>query len=199
VYVVGDMRVSLEASREMLGGEHGSTQEQYRHPNLVIGKRRICVNPTSTFGSYSRLIAGLDLAIGNYNALPLEFDFARGPTTGCDANITAATTSGAGGSSGFPSGGNPYSIIYIGTGILSYSADAIEALITHELGHAIGLMHSDCVDGSSCGGAPQTCGIPIPGTSTGTPPDGSIMNTCLPATTNGEFSYSDITALNYIY
>lgn len=201
VYVVGDMRVSLEASREMLGGENSSTQEQYHTSNLVsLNKRKICINPSATFNSSPQLSMGLILAIENYNVLPLVFDFARGPATGCDANISITTTSGAGGSSGFPSGGEPYGIIVIGVDTPIYGSDFVEAIITHEIGHAIGLLHSDCLDNASCGGGgfPGACGIHIPGTPTGTPP-GSIMNRCIPTTTSGEFVSSDITALNYLY
>ena len=46
---------------------------------------------------------------------------------------------GAGGSSGFPSGGCPYGTINIGTGLNSYSVDVVEHVITH----ALGLRHSD--------------------------------------------------------
>ena len=80
------------------------------------------------------------------------FDFARGPTTGCSANIAAKTMSGTGGSAGFPSGGNPYGTINIGTGLQSYSNDVNEHVITHELGHTIGFRHSDYYNRSiSCG------------------------------------------------
>ncbi|HYO68468.1 MAG TPA: M57 family metalloprotease [Archangium sp.] len=50
-----------------------------------------CVNPTSSCNSYSRLSAGLDTAIAHSNDLGLRITFARGPTTGCTANITATT------------------------------------------------------------------------------------------------------------
>ena len=91
VYVGRDAHVTLEASREMLETGDASA-EQYRTTNLVSGKTKICINPTSSFNSYSRLSAGLDAAIANYNALPLVFDMARGPTTGCSANIARSQT-----------------------------------------------------------------------------------------------------------
>ncbi|MBN9686224.1 MULTISPECIES: zinc-dependent metalloprotease [unclassified Corallococcus] len=207
VYVGRDAHVSLEASREMLQPATQETQEQYRTTNLVSStKTKICINPTSTFNSYSRLSQGLDLAIQNYNQRGLSFTMARGPTTGCSANITATVMSGAGGSAGFPSGGNPYGTINIGTGLQSYSVDVNEHVITHELGHCIGFRHSDYYNRAiSCGGSASNEGtagvgaILISGTPSTATVGGSIMNSCFRSTESGEFTSSDITALNALY
>ncbi|GMU09959.1 zinc-dependent metalloprotease [Corallococcus caeni] len=206
VYVGRDAHVSLAASREMLqtGKE---TQEQYRTTNLVSSSvTKICVNPTSTFNSYTRLSQGLDLAIQNYNQRGLSFTMARGPTTGCSANITATVTSGAGGSAGFPSGGLPYGTINIGTSLNTYSVDVNEHVITHELGHTIGFRHSDYYNRSiSCGGSATNEGtagvgaILISGTPSTATVGGSIMNSCFRSTESGEFTSTDITALNALY
>ncbi|MCY1041861.1 zinc-dependent metalloprotease [Corallococcus sp. bb12-1] len=206
VYVGRDALVTLEASREMLQPGKESL-EQYRTTNLVASTvTKICINPTSGFNSYSRLSAGLDAAIQNYNQLGLSFTMARGPTTGCSANITATTMSGAGGSAGFPTGGRPYGTINIGTGLQSYSADVNEHVITHELGHAVGFRHSDYYNRAiSCGGAASNEGtagvgaILIPGTSSTATVGGSIMNSCFRSTETGEWTASDKTALNYLY
>ena len=205
VYVGRDAHVTLEASREMIASPVEG-QEQYRTTNLVsLSHRKICVNPTSAFNSYSRLSNGLNAAIANFNAQPIVFDFARGPTTGCTANISARTMSGVGGSAGFPSGGNPYGIINIGTGLQSYSAGVNEHVITHELGHTIGFRHSDYYNRAiSCGsgGNEGTAGvgaIHIPGTPTTATVGGSLMNSCFRSSETGNFSSSDVTALNYLY
>jgi hypothetical protein len=204
IYVGRDARVTLEASQEMLETD-GATQEQYRTTNLVNAGTRICVNPTSTFNSYTRLSQGLDAAIANYNALGLSITFQRGGT-GCTASITAQTMSGTGGSAGFPSGGRPYGTINIGTGLNSYSVDVNEHVITHELGHCIGFRHTDYYNRSiSCGGAatnegPSTVGaILISGTPSTATVGGSIMNSCFRSTETGEWTSTDITALNYLY
>ncbi|NBD13101.1 zinc-dependent metalloprotease [Corallococcus silvisoli] len=206
VYVGRDAQVSLEASREMLQPGKESA-EQYRTTNLVsTSVKKICINPTSTFNTYTRLSQGLDLAIGNYNSLGLTFTMARGPTTGCNANITATITSGAGGSSGFPSGGLPYGTINIGTGLQSYSVDVNEHVITHEIGHTIGFRHSDYYNRAiSCGGSASNEGtagvgaILISGTPSTATVGGSIMNSCFRSTETGEWTSSDITALTTIY
>jgi len=205
VYVGRDAHVTLQASREMLLTPAGP--EQYRTRNLVSSSRtKICINPTATFNSYSRLSQGLDLAIENFNALSLTFDFARGPNQpGCHANITARTVSGVGGSAGFPYGGRPYGTINIGTGLQGYSVDVNEHVITHELGHCIGLRHSDYYNRSiSCGsggneGSAGVGAIHIPGTPTTATVGGSIMNACFRSSETGEFSSSDIIALETLY
>ncbi|NMO22492.1 protease B [Pyxidicoccus fallax] len=205
IYVGRDAHVTLAASRELLQAP-GKGAEQYRTTNLVgTGVTKICVNPTADFNSYSLLSQGLDLAIANYNERGLRITFARGPTTGCTANITAQTMTGTGGSAGFPSGGLPYGIINIGTGLQSYSADVNEHVITHELGHAIGFRHTDYYNRSiSCGsggdeGQAGVGAIHIPGTPETATVGGSIMNSCFRATETGEWTSSDITALNYLY
>ncbi|HEX2569513.1 MAG TPA: M57 family metalloprotease [Polyangia bacterium] len=204
VYVQKDAHVTLQASREML--ETTGTAEQYRTTNLVgSGVATICVNPTSQFNSYSNLSQGLDLALQNYNALNLRIKFVRGPATGCDANITAKTAGGTGGSSGFPSGGLPYNTINIGTGLRNYSLDVNEHVITHEIGHTIGFRHTDYYNRSiSCGtggneGDGGVGAILIPGTPSTATVGGSIMNACFRSTETGEWSNSDVTALNALY
>ena len=205
VYVGNDAHVTLEASREMLQRPEGSA-EQYMTSNLVgTSVTKICINPSSAFNSYSRLSQGLDLAIQNYNQLGLRFTMVRG-SSGCSATINAVPSSGAGGSAGFPSGGKPYGTINIGTGLQSYSVDVNEHVITHEIGHALGFRHTDYYNRSiSCGGAASnegTAGVGanlIPGTSGTAVVGGSIMNACFRSTETGEWTSSDITAINYMY
>ncbi|AKJ02036.1 dual-action HEIGH metallo-peptidase [Archangium gephyra] len=205
VYVGNDAHVSLQASREMLQPVKGA--EQYRTTNLVgSGVTKICVVPTSQFNGYSTLSAGLDLAIENYNSQNLQFTLVRGSAADCSASISARTTSGTGGSAGFPSGGKPYGTINIGVGLQNYSVDVSEHVITHELGHCIGFRHSDYYDRSiSCGGSASNEGasnvgaILIPGTPSDARVGGSIMNSCFRASETGEWSSSDKTALSYLY
>src|SRR3954468_11343775 len=90
VYTGLDAEVSLVASREMLISD-ATTQEQYRTTNLVgTNITNICVNG-SAFNTDAKFNNALNMAIANYNALPLRWHMTRtnGSTTGCSATITA--------------------------------------------------------------------------------------------------------------
>src|SRR5262245_48150034 len=120
VYVGGDAAVSLEASREMLGVDEATTEEQYRtnnrvsrNVNTICIDRRACANHSTKFAN------ALAAAIANYTNRNLTFNMVSRTTnfTGCDARITCRLAPGVtGGSSGFPSGGHPFGTINIGTG-----------------------------------------------------------------------------------
>ncbi|WPB74615.1 M57 family metalloprotease [Archangium violaceum] len=203
VYVGRDAEVSLAASREMLG-TGDSSLEQYRTNNLIsTSLTKICINGSTFTGAFS---TALDLAIQNYDELPLTFAMARTPSTDCSIMINAVIQPGVvGGSAGFPSGGLPYHTINIGGGLASYSVDVIEHVITHEIGHTIGFRHSDYYNRSiSCGtggdeGDAGIGAIHIPGTPTTATVGGSLMNSCFRSSETGEFTASDISALETLY
>ncbi|WP_279636134.1 M57 family metalloprotease [Corallococcus terminator] len=203
VYVGRDAEVTLAASREML--EAGdTTREQYRTTNLVsTSLTKICVNGSTFTGAFS---TALDLAIQNYDELPLTFAMARTPSTGCSFTINAVIDPNMnGGVAGFPSNGNPFGQITIGGQLSQYGVDVIEHVITHELGHTVGFRHSDYYNrGISCGsggneGDAGIGAIHIPGTPTTATVGASIMNSCFRSVETGEFTSSDITALNDLY
>jgi len=203
VYVGGDAEVSLQASREMIAGS-GSEKEQYRTTNLVRPSlTKICVNGSTFTGVFS---TALDLAIQNYDQLPLTFAMARTPSAGCSFTINGVIQPGlVGGSSGFPSGGLPFGTINIGDGLSSFSVDTIEHVITHEIGHTIGLRHTDYFNRSiSCGsggdeGDAGIGAILVPGTPSGATVGGSIMNSCFRTAETGEFTANDLTTLSALY
>lgn len=216
VFVGGDAEVSLEASREMIGvatrgGERWEPEDdefrQYRTNNTVSASvDTICVNGSAFTGTLS---TALNNAIARYTDLNLRFNMVRtnGPGgAGCDATITANVVGGGGGSAGFPSGGLPYGQINIGNSVASYGVNVATHVITHELGHCIGFRHSDYYNRSiSCGGAAQNEGsggvgaVHIPGTPNNAVFNGSVMNSCFNNGSTGQWTNSDLTALNTLY
>lgn len=194
--------------------------EQYRTTNLVNATLYPEITMYAQQGTcqtcYSAgMIAGLDEAIRRYNAENLSIRFRR-VTSATGANITMVRLSksqerqGVLGSAGFPTAaGAPYNQIKM-SGVLesSYglSTAGIATIIAHEMGHCIGMRHTDYYNRAiSCGGAVSNEGdggvgaILIPGTpSTATASAKSWMLAC---TDGGDrpFNADDKTALNYLY
>jgi hypothetical protein len=178
--------------------------EQYRSQQLVSSSPRTLRVLGYTGGSQAldnTMRTALQQAISEYNALGLSLTFTLTfGTNYSGADIIVYKSSGtAGGSSGYPSGGNPYQYLQIYAGTSAYGLNLTKYVVMHELGHTIGMMHTD-PNNSSCGGSSGGTfgGIHIPGTPTGTDPN-SIFQACFTASATGTFSNYDIVALQYLY
>jgi hypothetical protein len=72
----------------------------------------------------------------------------------------------------------------------------------HEIGHTLGMRHTDWFSRQSCGQSGESAGsdgaVHIPGTRTGFDST-SIMLACFGANEDGEFNSNDITAFRYLY
>lgn len=185
--------------------------EQYRTTNRVTGLPRVIKIKVTNLGT--AFISGTDLAISRYNALGLQITFQRITSGTANINITGFNQGPSGGfitlgSSGFPSGGNPYNSIQMNTNAQAYGSNPnvnyVGSVIQHEIGHCIGMRHTDYMNRAySCGGSAVNEGassvgaILIPGT-----PSGPDANSWMLACSNGgnrTFNANDIIALNYLY
>lgn len=186
--------------------------EQYRTTNLVTGLPRTITIKVTNLGT--AFIQGADLAISRYNALNLRIKFQRITSGSASITIKGFNQGPSGGyitlgSSGFPTNtGNPYGTIKMNTNAQAYGTNPdvnyVGSVIQHEIGHCIGMRHTDYMNRSySCGGSAVNEGastvgaILIPGT-----PSGPDANSWMLACSNGgnrTFNSNDVVALNYLY
>ncbi|WP_190809067.1 M57 family metalloprotease [Flagellimonas sp. S3867] len=198
---------------------------QYRISHLVSvnnGVRIIEVKAINFFyfQNMDHVAEGLVRAVENYNNLNLDIQFDLNfytirtlqeswPLYTPGINVVIDHGSGSnepGGSALYPSFGNPGSEVRIHVAANNQSINANEGLVAHEIGHCLGMRHTDFFNRSiSCpnGGNEGAAGvgaIHIPGTPTQNNIDmDSLFLACLESTTDGEFSDSDIVALQALY
>lgn len=210
----GDIHFTYEQLMASIGDGTGPRAEQYRTTNLVTGSPRTIKvlgyqNGSGDAGTLdASMVTGLQQAIANYNALNLglTFTLSFGSVTTGQNIVVCRQVGSAGGSAGFPTGGNPYHTVLINSGTTSFGLKVLEHVTTHEIGHCVGLRHTDYFNRSiSCGsggneGDAGVGAIHIPGTPTTTSIDmASVMLACFDANETGEFSAFDVTALKYLY
>jgi hypothetical protein len=171
--------------------------------------RTITVSMDANLVATTGYPAALTEALNRFNVENIELTFQHvGPSGG---NIHFKKQGGNYlASAGFPTNsGNPYSLIKlnsnaIGSGSTTTFINYCATIMSHEMGHCIGLRHTDYMNRAfSCGsggneGAGSVGAIFIPGTATG-PDAGSWMLACIGSNQNRPFNNNDVTALEYIY
>ncbi len=210
-YVVeGDMLLTPEllASAPGYSTLRVGQDEQYRTTNLVGRLPRVLtVSIASSFPS--AYVSAIDEAIRRYNAAGLQLTFRRITSGTADLPVKYSSNLGSGvlgQSGGFPSGGNPApGFTLVPNVINSSNVNYIATIMAHEMGHCIGMRHTDYFNRAySCGGSASNEGassvgaILIPGTPSGADPN-SWMLACVGNGVNRPFTANDLTALNYIY
>ncbi|QJB32794.1 protease [Chitinophaga oryzae] len=214
--VEGDILLTADQLNQKVGTPtlRIAKDEQYRTNNLVTALPRVVTIKVTDLGA--AYIAGTDTAIARYNRLGLRLTFQR--ITSGDATITIKGFSEGVrsdgfitlGYAGFPTDdGNPYDTITMNTHSRAYGANPdilyVGSVIQHELGHCIGMRHTDYMRRTySCKGDPVrnegdggVGAVHIDGTPTR--PDAESWMLACSNGGNRTFNANDIIALNFLY
>ena len=209
LFIEGDIAIPVSKLDQMKPGQRIPTEEQYSTNNLVAGNPRtinVFVDMPQKYKDAT------DIANARYNAESLNLTFQRvTSSSGADITIKASPWYyrflGILGSAGFPENGNPYHTILMTRAYYDNvsNINGLATTIAHEMGHCIGMRHTDYMDRSySCGGVPDNEGDGgvganhIPGTPTG-PDANSWMLACGTPEGDRPFTSNDQVALDYLY
>ena len=203
--VGGDIELS-KSELQTLQGLDESLLKQYRTNNLVSIRTINVVGYTGGGNALtSKMRTALRWAVDNYNGLNTNKTFNLRFAASTDGDIIVyrqPNNNGAGGRAGFPSGGRPYKWVQIYNGMEGYDTNTNEHVITHEMGHAMGLRHTDYFSRESCRQSGESANpdgaVFIPGTPRGFDPN-SVMLSCFSAGEDGEFGRYDRVALEFLY
>lgn len=206
-FIEEDITMTAEQLKAMSTADIGS--KQYRTYNLVSSPRTINVlgYTEESLALSEKQKMALENSVEMYNSLDLGLNFTL--TFGEDFEaydivVFQVPNGEVGGQAGFPANGDPFQLVQIFSGMEAYSLGVNQHVITHEIGHTLGLRHTDWFSRQSCGRpsfgelANPIGAVHIPGTPRRLDPT-SIMLSCFSASEDGEFGEFDIVALEYLY
>ena len=205
--IENDIAISVDQLNKLISADIDT--KQYRTYNLVSSPRTINIIGFTGTGNgqdlSSKMREALQRAVGNYNDLNMGLNFTLTfgtKYTAYDIVVYKNSNGQAGGVAGFPSEENPYKWVQIYSGMENYGIATNEHVMTHEIGHTLGLRHTDWFSRQSCGQTGESAdpdgAVHIPGTPMGYDPD-SVMLACFGANESGNFGYYDIIALETLY
>ncbi len=211
-YIIeGDIAMTIEEFEKLQASpeELEATIRQYRTYNLCDAPQTINVIGYTGGGGYgltNKMQTALGWAINNYNNINTSLSFTL--TYGTNFNpydivVYRVPNGQVGGVAGFPdSNGNPYKWVQIFSGMDNYNTNTNEHVITHEIGHCVGMRHTDWWNRASCGGGSESANPDGAVHVSGTPTNidwNSVMLACFGSNEDGEFGFYDKVALEYLY
>ena len=207
--LTADQILNPEAHQER-GNKNNNKQvagKQYRTHYNIYPWRTISIRGISggEEGLSSQQAQQLAVAVKRYNDLGIGINFNLSYGSNRDGNeIVVKRVSWLkpnSGRAGFPTNGIAFHTAHLGN-FNKLPNNTVATLIAHEIGHCIGMRHTDFFDRASCGGKQSNEGqgnfgaVHVPGTSTGRDAN-STMNACIG--NQSDFSEGDKTALRWMY